>query len=309
MEFVERIEANQERLTEADQRVLAVLLHDRMAGTYLPARTVASRAGVHESTAGRLAAKLGFEGYRQMRAALQSELSQERGPASAMANRLSRMGGSPTLEALVGSELGVLAELPRQVTQQQVTAAATMLAGARRIILFGSSHAGSLAEMMGARLVRAGYDALVLKHVDWSAAQELVRLDSRDVLVAIEFRQASRGLKTLARLFGEIGAGILAITDTPALLSQPAPQVTLWASRGDPLELQSLAVPLVITNAIVVELSRIDAGKTLDALARFAELRSRLDIDHASAPAADRTPPGPGAGRAKRTRNRRTNHA
>jgi DNA-binding MurR/RpiR family transcriptional regulator len=261
---------------------LSVLLRDRTAGSYLSAKAVAHRAGLHESTAGRLAGKLGFSGYREMRTALQRELSLELSPASMVANRLKRIGGGSALEAMVAGEVSALTEIPRQVSEAQIATAATILSKARRIILYGTSHAGSLADVMGRRLRRAGYDTSSLHHADWSAAEALVDLDKRDVLVAIEFRQASRGLKRLARVFSDAGSPIVVISDAPGLLTDPAPEVTIWASRGDPVESQSLAVPMIITSAIILELSRIDGGKSLKGLRRFAELRSKLDIDHAA---------------------------
>ena len=74
MSFRGRVDDHRSRLTSADLRVLDVLLSHPTDAAFLPADQVASRAGVHVAAATRLAKKLGYSGYPDLRSALQTEL-------------------------------------------------------------------------------------------------------------------------------------------------------------------------------------------------------------------------------------------
>jgi DNA-binding MurR/RpiR family transcriptional regulator len=277
MRLLERVEGHRGELTEADHRLVAVLLGDVTQSSFLSARAVASRAGVHESTAGRLASKLGYKSYRELRGALRGEVISELDAAVRMSSRLDRIGGGSVLEAIVESEVKVLSAIPRQVSQAQVEAAVRLLAGAGRILVYGASHGAMLAALLARRLTRSGYDARALQHVDWEAADAILPMGKGDVLVAFEFRRATRALKKLAAAVTGLGGKVVLITDGPARLSDPKPAVTLAASRGGMGESQSLAVPMIIANTLVLELSRVDDGKSLASLRHLGDLRDALD--------------------------------
>lgn len=273
MRLIERVENCSGELTEADHRLLAVLLGDVVGVGALSAREIASRAGVHETTAGRLASKLGFTTYRELR----RELIQELDLAVRMSDRLHRIGSGSVLEAVVASEVKVISAIPQQVPQEQIDEAVRLLLGARRILVFGTSHAGVLATLLARRLVRSGYDAQPLHHVDWEAADVLLRIGSDDVLVAFQFWRATEHLSRLAAAFKASGGRIVLISDGPARLVEPRPDVTLSALRGGLGESQSLAAPMIIANTLVLELSRADDGKSLDSLRKLGDLRDKVD--------------------------------
>lgn len=273
MRLIERVERCNGELTEADHRLLAVLLGDVAGVGALSAREIASRAGVHETSAGRLASKLGFATYRELR----RELIQELDLAVRMSERLHRIGTGSVLEAVVASEVKVLSAIPQQVTQEQIDETVRLLLAARRILVFGTSHAGVLATLLARRLCRSGYDARALQHVDWEASDAVLGTGAGDVLVAFQFRQAAEGLSRLAAAFKAGGGNIVLISDGPARLVEPRPDVTLSALRGGLGESQSLAAPMVIANTLVLELSRADGGKSLESLRRLGELRDKID--------------------------------
>lgn len=273
MRLIERVESCSGELTEADHRLLAVLLGDVVGVGALSAREIASRAGVHETTAGRLASKLGFRTYRELR----RELIQELDLAVRMSDRLHRIGSGSVLEAVVASEIKVISAIPQQVAQEQIDEAVGLLLAARRILVFGTSHAGVLATLLARRLVRSGYDARPLHHVDWQAADALLGIGAGDLLVVFQFWRATESLSRLAAAFKSSGGGIVLISDGPGRLVEPRPDVTLAALRGGLGESQSLAAPMIIANTLVLELSRADGGKSLDSLRRLGDLRDKVD--------------------------------
>ncbi len=279
MRLKELLAHKADQLTEADRRVVAVLLADATESSFLPAHVIASRAGVHQSTAGRLARKLGFDTYRDMREELRGQILEDVNPSGRVRRRLDQVGSGRILTSMIEGEIRALSAIPDQVPQAALEQAATALRDAGSITVFGESHAGTLAELFARRLTRSGYRASALVHADWEAADRLLSLGSGDVLVGIAFRRPARTLQRILSHGREAGAVTILITDFATEALQAPPDIALVASRGGAGESQSLTVPMAICNTLILELSRIDEGHSLAALDRLMHLRGTLAPD------------------------------
>ncbi|ANN65546.1 MurR/RpiR family transcriptional regulator [Bordetella bronchialis] len=266
MRFEDLIAEKHDALTGSDRKLVDVLLSDTTIGSFMPAHRIAERAGVHPSTAGRLARKLGFDSYRAMREAMVFELD----ASARVRKRIDNATGRTLLESLVAGEIAALARLAEQVSQKEIVAATDLLRRARRIVVMGESHAGSLAELFARRLKRSGYHAVGLSHADWQAADELISVTGKDLVFGMIFRHESPGVARALALAREAGAGTVLLTD----LTLPAmAKLVIAARRGEPGEFQSLTVPMAICNTLILELTRVDHGRSLEALGKLEDLR------------------------------------
>ena len=123
MPLKELIAEHGDDLTTSDRRLLDVLLVDRTEGSFLPAREIAQRAGVHASTAGRLARKLGFESYRAMREELRNAVLSDLDASSRVRKRLDRATGQTVLQSVIEGEVRALSTLASQVDQSTIDSA------------------------------------------------------------------------------------------------------------------------------------------------------------------------------------------
>lgn len=266
MRIEELVAEKNDTLTGSDRKLLDVLLVDPTAGSFMPAHKIAERAGVHASTAGRLARKLGFESYRAMREAMVFELD----ASARVRKRIDSASGRTLLESVVAGEIAALGRLMEQVGQDQIAAATECLRRAARIVVIGESHAGSLAELFTRRLKRSGYHATGLSHADWQTADELISLTKHDLVFGMVFRHESPGVMRALKLAREVGAGTVLLTDRTVT---PVAKVMITARRGEPGEFHSLTVPMAICNTLILELSRVDRGRSMQALAKLENLR------------------------------------
>ncbi|MBX3536944.1 MAG: MurR/RpiR family transcriptional regulator [Chelatococcus sp.] len=271
MSLAEIIAAQQDKLSDADRRLVDVLLADKAAGSFLPAHLVASKAGVHASTAGRLARKLGFSSYRDMRGALQDTILADLDASVRVRRRLKRAEGHSLLGSVIEGEISALAALPSQVSDADIVHAARLLRDANTILAFGEGHASSLAEIFVRRLVRSGYGARHVGHADWQAADALLSLTAQDIVVVFVFRHASPGASRVVSYARTIGATTLLVTDRHA--GMPVCDTQLVAARGNEGEFHSLSVPMAICNTLILELSRTDHGRSLAKLAKVDTLQ------------------------------------
>jgi DNA-binding MurR/RpiR family transcriptional regulator len=274
--FRDRVDDHSGRLTPADRSVLDVLLSHPTEAAFLPAEQVAGRAGVHIAAATRLAKKLGYGGYPQLREALQSELLDGVGPADRVRRRLEH-SDDDLLAALVDDEIAALRELARAVPQAQLDALAAEILAARRVLVYARGNATVLGSMLHRRLRRFGLPAQELPGSDRDLAEELVSLGPDDLVVALAFRRPPRTLGPLLATAHEAGTTVAVLTDV-LRLDDPPPAVVIAAPRGNGREFQSLTVPMAVANALVLTVARVASGRTLTALERLDELLTRFDI-------------------------------
>lgn len=271
------------RFSAADELLVKELIAHPVEASYLTASELARRVNVHEATAVRLAKKLGYRGYPELRAALQAEVLPElqrdhsaegdpSPPAERVRRRLAALEGQSILGGLVLDELAALQELASRVSQAQIEAAARLLADARRVFLFGRGHATTLVELMERRLRRAGVATVDLRAQGRDLAEHLIDLRRDDLVFAFAFRVQPPELRPLLLRAADAGTPTLLLADSVGPLVRPRPQLLIHARRGATGDYQTLTVPMVICDALLLTLSRLDGGRTLEALDRLDAL-------------------------------------
>lgn len=270
------IETFDGRLTKADRRLISILLSNPSESTYFRAFDLAERAGVHATTAVRLAQKLGFSGYSELRSQLRDDVQNDPPPAERVRKRLDKISDDGILFSLIESEIQALRSIPDHIKQDQMAQAADALCRAGQMVIFGRGHSSSLADLFARRLTRSGYRARALHHFDWETAETVMSLAAGDVLVAFAFRRFPARLPGALSYCEQNGITSIVISDLIGPVLRPQPDILLAAPRGPEGESQSLSVPMTICNALILEVSRRDGGRSMQSLNRLADVTSTL---------------------------------
>ncbi|MBB3595733.1 DNA-binding MurR/RpiR family transcriptional regulator [Rhizobium sp. BK529] len=271
------ISRNSTRLTEADTRLLDVMMQDPIRAAMENGKTVSFRAGVHPASAVRLARRLGFKGYPEFRTFLQANLIEGGGdfenPAARMAARLVRAEEGGVLSSVLDSEIAALQQVRNAVADADIRGFAEMLRDCRRVLVFGRGHSAALSSLIALRLNRSGYPSIDVASQMHLIAEVLATLKPGDVVWLLAFRKASPLIHQIRRIAAERGAKTLALTDLLSARIDPAPDRQISVSRGEAGESQSLVVPMTIANAVILDLAAIDDGRSLRALSSFKAFR------------------------------------
>jgi DNA-binding MurR/RpiR family transcriptional regulator len=276
------INRHSSRLTEADTRLLDVMIRDPMRAAMENGTDVSSRAGVHPASAVRLARRLGFKGYPEFRTFLQSSLrdggNDFESSAARMAARLVRAEEGGLLASVLDSEISALERLRTSVSDADIRAFSQSLRDCRRIYVLGRGHSAALSSLLALRLVRSGYDAVDIGSSMHQLPEVLNTLTKGDVLWIMAFRKAPSIVREIRQVAAAKGVTTLALTDIGAARIEPSPNHQIVVSRGEPGESQSLVVPMTIANAVILDLAVIDEGHSLRSLANFRAFRSDLSV-------------------------------
>ncbi|GMA32058.1 MurR/RpiR family transcriptional regulator [Litorihabitans aurantiacus] len=263
-------------LTATDRRLVAALQNQPDRASFWLAQELTGPLGLHQSSATRLAQRLGFDGYPQLRDALREDYLAGDGPSQRLRGRLERHPEDDVLASFVSDEVAALEALRRHVTQADLDELADRVLAAREVLLFGQGNATVLVELLARRLDRFGLRTVRLTGSRRDLAERLSRLAGADLLLAFAFRRAPAALGPLLSVATAAGASTALVTDT-VVWTAPRPDQIVAAPRGGADDFLSLTVPMAVANALVLTVARRADDGALHHLDRLGHLLDQLD--------------------------------
>lgn len=278
MTILDRIKVHSKRLTDADQKLIATILENRAEAAFLSGLQLSQRATVHEATATRLAQKLGYKGFPDLRAQLQREVLDDQDAANRMRRSVSKVEHGDYLTDLIAAEITALETLARSVKQAEIDRAADLIFSAHRVFIFGQGHAQSVAGFLQRRLDRFGMTTIQLTGRGRDIAERLVGMEAGDLVVALAFRKQPQSYGPLMRHATRVGAQSILISDLAGPLMEPAADLMLAAPRGrSGSEFQTPTIPFAVINAIVLTIAGRHQGQVIGRLEKLSELFNDFD--------------------------------
>ena len=275
--IVERFDG---RLTESDRAILSVLLNSPKSAVFLSVAQQAEKADVHKSTVVRLAHKLGFDGYPELRVQIRSEVHPEASSEKRSQQRMESIEQGSNLNALIESEIAALNAISNSLSQAQIDLAADHLAKARTIHIVGRGSAGPLILHLDRRLRRIGFQtnvALNLQRRD--LAEKFMALSKDDAVIFFAFQAPDslpEGYEGLIAHAAGIGAKSIIISDSTGPTIRPRADVSLSVSRPDESVMQLRTGPIVVCEALAMTLAHKDPKRAVKGLEGLEALRANL---------------------------------
>lgn len=250
----------------AEDRVLLVLLTDKRASGSTAAG-IADIAGTHESTVIRLAQKLGYSGFTELRADLRRDEDNQRARH--------RSGGADdgadeTVAAFGASEAQMLGRIGDFVPDDALLEAARAIHASTDVYLFAKNDDRPLRDLLARRLRRMGKTVHPLDSAAKDLSERIVNFDEKSALVAFALRASSRYLPALVAETQRRGGPTVLITDVSGSPFQPPPQHVLAVPRAADEEFGTDIVPMAICYALQHAVFRLDPEG-------YVAIRTRID--------------------------------
>ena len=275
MDVLATIEAKSGTFSKGQRRIAEYITTNYDKAAFLTASKLARLTDVSESTVVRFAAELGYEGYPEMRRAL---LNMIRGKLTAVQRievAKSIMDSRDILSHVLSSDIDQIRLTMEEMDVETFKQAVDAIVGAKSIYIFGLRSASFLANFMGF------YFSLLFDNVrvvgespSSDAIEQLVRLSEDDVLIAVSFpRYSSRTIRAMSYA-RDVGAKIVAITDSQMSPLAKLSDITLCARSDMVSFVDTLVAPLSLVNALIVAVSENAPG---DLYANFERLERIWD--------------------------------
>ncbi len=278
MSLIEKISDQASTLTPSERRLVENVIESPTTAALGTAGELAKAVGVHEATASRLAKKLGFDSYAAFRDALREEFIATRETATRFEKTIAESSGDTILGKLAQDEARALTGIEDFIKPDQIADVAALLMQASRIFIYGYGNAEVLALMMVKRFRRFGKEVQQLDTNPRGLAEQMLGLETGDVVLSFAFRRPPRGYAALIETAREAGATTIIISGKSGALLAPRPDHILAAPRsGDPDAFQTLTVPMTVCNALVIAAGLTAKEESLKKLDRLGQLIERFE--------------------------------
>ena len=255
MSFRAVVASSSARLSASEDRVVSILLGG-LDMSQATAAEVAEKAQTHESTVVRLAQKLGYRGYPELR----NDLRRDEGSASNGA-ALMRSQSGYHLDEFIRDEVAAFNALSRFVSQEDLDAAARTLHSTQTVYLISSNDERPTLELLARRLRRLGLTVVSLRPSPKDLAERFVSFNDTSTLIGFALREAPTQLSTLVAEAARRGGKTILITDVPGYQFRPSPDHLLAARRGDDSEYRTQLIPIALCYALQLAVFHLDSER------------------------------------------------
>jgi len=277
--FLGQIEQNYPRLSKGHKRIADYILRDYDKAAFMTAAALGEAVGVSESTVVRFAAENGWKGYPDLQKYLQEMIRSRLTSIQRLQAAHVKLGNDNIMEGAMGADAEMIRRTLEQVSQEEFKAVVDAINRAEHIYIQGTRSSAVLANFL-ALYLNILHPGVI--YVDaFSASQtyeQLLRINERDLCIAISFPRYSKRTVTALRFARDRGACAVAITDT--LLSPIAAlsQHVLLARCDAVSFVDSLVAPMSLINALLAACAQSQGDHVYDTLRDLEDVWAKYEI-------------------------------
>ncbi|MCD8211505.1 MAG: MurR/RpiR family transcriptional regulator [Oscillospiraceae bacterium] len=274
-DVLQRISDSWSGLSKGQKRIAEYIRDNFDKVSYLTAAQLGRQTDVSESTVVRFATRLGYDGFPDLQRSLQATARNKLTSVQRIQVAQDRIGGQDVLTSVMQSDMENIRATLNECDREEFYGAVDALVSARRIYILGVRSSAGLASFLGF------YLHLILDNVSTlqsnSASEmfeQILRVGKKDVVIGISFPRYSKRIIQAMKFARDQGAGVIAVTDNPSSPLTVSASHVLLAKSDMASFADSLAAPLSLLNALIVETSRRtenDLAGTLERLENIWE--------------------------------------
>jgi len=260
--ILERISRHYSTLTKSQRSLADHVMQSYQSVAFMTASRLAEVVGVNESTVIRFAQRLGYAGFPDMVADIQSLVRRDLEPGHDLG--VGRQEEDSFYSALAAG-VGLMQRCVSQLPTDLVRSAREILGEARRVVAIGEGRAAPLAVYLAETLCGVGVEAQSATADSLCLAAALSRADRDMLVVGVDLGgRCTRVARALEHARAQ-GAHTLALSDSALSPCAQMAEVVLCCAGGGALSRCGGGALVMVIDALVQSLDRSrEADQTMD---------------------------------------------
>lgn len=255
------IEKSSGGFSKGQKKIAEYILSNYDKAAFMTASKLAQTAGVSESTVVRFASELGYDGYPDMRRNLHEMIRSRLTSVQRIKVAKDNIDNRGILPHVLSADIEQIRLTMEEIDKGEFVKAVDAITGAKNIYILGLRSASFLANFMGfyfnlifsnSRVVNDSFTGEIFERI--------VRLSEGDILIAISFPRYSRRTVRAMEYARDVGAKIIAITDSRSSPLFGLADITLCARSDMVSFIDTLVAPLSLVNALIAAVSEKAPG-------------------------------------------------
>lgn len=254
-ELLMRMENKYVKLSKGQKRLADYVRENYDKAVFLTASRLGEVVGVSESTVVRFATQLGYKGYPGFQKALEELVRTRLNSIQRMEVTYGRISQSEILATVLQSDIEKIKLTLTGIDQKAFELAIDTILDAKKIYVIGIRSCAPLASFLSFYLNLICEDVVLVNTNSSSEIfEQLIRINEKDVIVAISFpRYSMRTLKAL-EFASNRKAKVITLTDSVHSPMNLYSSCNLIARSDMASIVDSLVAPLSVINALIVAL-------------------------------------------------------
>ncbi len=276
-DLIETIEKLLPSMSKGQKRIAGFIKDHCEKAAYMTASKLGEAAGVSESTVVRFATELGFDGYPELHGAMQEALRKRLTSVQRMEVANDRFcGDGDILRSVLASDANRIRSTMESIDREAFNNAVDAICSAGKIFVLGMRSSFSLAEFLDYNLSLVLPNVQLVRNAGGSEIFEhLMSMSEGDTLIAISFPRYSNRIINAVNFANDIGANVIAITDSESSPIAQNAYAALYAKSDMASFADSLVAPLSVINALLAAIGM----KKKDVVSKSLEkLESAWDV-------------------------------
>lgn len=236
------------------QRALAAYItqsYDKAA--FMTANKLGKIVGVSESTVVRFAVELGYDGYPSMQKALQELVRNKLTSVQRIEVTNDQIGTQDVASMVLQADMQMIQRTNAVLDRKMLEGAVEQIVNARHVYLVGVRSSAVLVEFLNFYLKHMLDNVRIVTANSTSEMfEQMVHLTKDDVIIGVSFPRYSTRTVKIMQYCRNIGAKLIAITDSMQAPLAKMADYPLIAKSNMVSVVDSLVAPLSLINALVV---------------------------------------------------------
>lgn len=249
------------------QRLISrYILENYDKAAFMTAGKLGKAVGVSESTVVRFAAELGFDGYPEMRKALQEMIRSRLTSVQRIEVAKDMLDDRNILKSVLSDDIDKLQATLEEIDRDSFDRVVDSIIAANEIYIFASRTSRSLADFLAyyLGLIRPGVH-LVDDNSAAEAYEQLLRIGEGDLFIGFTFPRYSARSARIMGFAKNHGAATVGLTDSESSPFYGMADVCLFAKSEMVSFVDSLVAPMSLVNAVIIAVgarSRVSLSET-----------------------------------------------
>ena len=277
--LLKTIEEMMPKFSKSQKLIANFILEHYEKAAYMTALRLGQTVNVSESTVVRFALELGFEGYPQLQRSLQHHIKNRLTAIQRMDVTRTRIGDDDTLSGVLSQDVDRIRKTIEMVDRESFENAVTLINTAKNIYIQGALSSGILASFMHYHLRLIADNVILVGSVGISELyQQMIHIGEGDLLIAMSFPRYASSTSEACRFAHEMGAQIIAITDSESSPLTEFANTTLYAASDMVSFVDSLVAPMSLINALIAMVSSADRCRVEQTFGKLEQLWDRNEV-------------------------------
>ncbi len=267
-----------EHFSKSQKLIADFIIENYDTAAFMTASKLGEHVGISESTIVRFANALDFKGYPELQKALQELIKTKLTTVQRFQLTNKYSGEMSTIKKIMDSDIQNIRKTMEELDKDVLDKVTNEILAAKRVYILGLRSSSVLAEYLGFYLNFILKDVHVIKAQYNDVYEQLININSEDVVIALSFPRYSRKTYESAKLLRRQGCKIISITDSQFSPLKSISEMTLYAKNNVTSFVDSLVAPMSLINLLIVSISLQEKEFLTETFRKLENVWDEFDI-------------------------------